>query len=641
MPATPYTNSKARILDCTIRDGNYAVGYQFTLEDTFVIARGLAASGIQRIEVGHGLGLNAGNTGKGYAASSDIDYIKAACEAIGDKALIGSFFIPGIGTEDSMRNAVDAGLGFVRLGIDIDEYQKLEPFTRLAKSLGLEVWGNMMKSYTVAPKEFGEIARRLGETGIDVVALVDSAGGMKPDDVAAYVEAAVGKTKTPLAFHGHNNLTLAVANCLHFVQAGGSYVDGSLSGLGRSGGNAATELLAALLSQNQLLAEPVDWEQLIKFADTVMAFCVPDHSHPRAAEIATGLNFFHSSFSPVVEKAAAENGASLFKTILHLPASSRKKVTPEIADNAAKAANSALPSRPRQSATSHFKTLERVQPVSLHDLAERLSVLGGKSAKRRIVTIAYAPSLKHLRIAPLRTSPTSIVAHIELDTPSAWNDVRTTLGGKCDFLVLDKRLGIDTDPDLPLYHYDDDQVVATAVIDALQMLKIKTVAISGKDKAGYENAFRWVQRVDNGADALIAFSASEPASIADIARVREHGLILLLQTGAILDEALTTARRQNLTIWRLDCGSALTAEAERLLATHERFHSAAGLLQLDEDTCVVAGGVVGRTGDIVVDHCKHPRFILGEADGYGGIRPTRSPEKNDTVQKWILDSWNL
>ena len=338
MLANKSIESKVKILDCTIRDGSYVVGYQFTVEDTFVIARGLSAAGIRHIEVGHGLGLNAGNAGKGCAAITDVEYIKAAREAVGGNGLIGSFFIPGIGTEDSMRAAADAGLGFVRIGIDVDEYPKLEPFTRLAKSLGLEVWGNMMKSYTVAPKEFGEIARRVGETGIDVVALVDSAGGMKPDDVAAYVEDSVTRTSIPLAFHGHNNLTLAVANCLNFVQAGGTFVDGSLAGLGRSGGNAATELLAALLSERKCLAEPIEWERLIEFADTVMQFCVPDHSHPRATEIATGLNYFHSSFSPVVERAVADKGASLFKTILRLPVSSRKTVTPEIAANAAEAA---------------------------------------------------------------------------------------------------------------------------------------------------------------------------------------------------------------------------------------------------------------------------------------------------------------
>ena len=159
----------AYILDCTIRDGSYVVDYQFTVEDTAIIAHGLAAAGIRHIEVGHGLGLNAQNCGKGNAAITDIEYITAARSAASAEALIGSFFIPGIGTEDSLRAAADAGLNFVRLGIDVDDCTKLRPFVKLAKSLGLEVWGNIMKSYLVPPAEFAEVARRVGGFGVDVV----------------------------------------------------------------------------------------------------------------------------------------------------------------------------------------------------------------------------------------------------------------------------------------------------------------------------------------------------------------------------------------------------------------------------------------------------------------------------------------
>ena len=64
-----------RILDCTIRDGSYVVDFQFTAEDTAVIAAGLESAGIEWIEIGHGLGLNASNAGKGAAAATDERFV--------------------------------------------------------------------------------------------------------------------------------------------------------------------------------------------------------------------------------------------------------------------------------------------------------------------------------------------------------------------------------------------------------------------------------------------------------------------------------------------------------------------------------------------------------------------------------------
>ena len=128
--------NSVHILDCTIRDGSYVVDFQMTREDTFVVTKGLARAGIRYIEVGHGLGLSASKT-KGKAAETDVDYIRAACAAAEGSAKVGCFFIPGIGREDDIRAAHDVGLGFIRLGIDVDDFAKLQPYVKLSKSVGL------------------------------------------------------------------------------------------------------------------------------------------------------------------------------------------------------------------------------------------------------------------------------------------------------------------------------------------------------------------------------------------------------------------------------------------------------------------------------------------------------------------------
>ena len=60
------------LLDTTLRDGSYIIDFQFTAEDTALIASALESAGIRVIEVGHGLGLGAARAGKGDQASTDV-----------------------------------------------------------------------------------------------------------------------------------------------------------------------------------------------------------------------------------------------------------------------------------------------------------------------------------------------------------------------------------------------------------------------------------------------------------------------------------------------------------------------------------------------------------------------------------------
>ncbi len=637
----------AHILDCTIRDGSYVVDYQFTLEDTFIVAAGLADAGIRRIEVGHGLGLNAQNSGKGHAAISDASYIRAACSAVSNRARVGCFFIPGIGTADSLRAAVQDGLGFIRVGIDVDDFAKLKPFIELGKSLGVEVWANLMKSYILPPAKFGEVCRQVGDYGADIIALVDSAGGMTPSDIAAYTSEAIGQTKTSLAFHGHNNLSLAVANCLRFVECGGTYVDGSLSGMGRSGGNAATELLAALLSER--LHHPADWKRLVEFADATMEFCAPDHARPRAVEIGTGINYFHSSFrEKIVEPAANRAKATLFRTIVNLPASSRKMVTDEIANTAARlAVGESRPSVQLDNLWTDGESREGLQPESLEKLAERLHVLKGKSPQKRIVSIAHAHGIT-TRIGPLRRGTGSIVAHIEAGGAGEVEKVQAALGGACDFWMLDKRFGLQgkSAHNLPQFIYDDDAVVARAVSDSVQMLcgHLASAIITGRDQEQYK-AIANITNAETAkaADVLIACDSAAPATVEDLAKIRDQGIVLLIRPYALTTDAFQVARKRGLRLWRLDCGTSLVAEAERLLATYNRYTLSAGTLTLGSDTHIVAAGVIGQEGDFVLDSKSRPRFILGVADGKGGMRSPFPAEAGRVrqIQQWIANQWGL
>src|SRR5712691_5524087 len=107
--------SPVRILDCTLRDGSYVVGFQFTAEDVMVLLEGLEGAGIDLIEIGHGLGLGASATGHGTAAASDEEYLEAAAATL-HRATWGMFLVPGIGRVTDLDLAAKYRMPFVRIG---------------------------------------------------------------------------------------------------------------------------------------------------------------------------------------------------------------------------------------------------------------------------------------------------------------------------------------------------------------------------------------------------------------------------------------------------------------------------------------------------------------------------------------------
>ncbi len=290
------------ILECTLRDGSYAIDFQFTAVDTESIGRALDLAGFPYIEVGHGIGLGASEQGRNVAAASDLEYMRAAARSIG-KGKWGMFCIPGIANLDHVRLAADQGMNFIRIGSNVTEVDRSAPFIALARERGMEVYANFMKSYALGPEEFGRLAARSSGFGAAMVYLVDSAGGMLPSEVRAYLQAT--RTEAPgvaLGFHGHNNLGLAVANSLVCAEERVAMVDTSLQGFGRSAGNTPTEqFLSALVRAGCTPA--IDPIEAMHLGETLVRPLI-ERRGLSSLDIAAGQAQFHSSYMPAVLSAA-------------------------------------------------------------------------------------------------------------------------------------------------------------------------------------------------------------------------------------------------------------------------------------------------------------------------------------------------
>ena len=293
------TDHSLEIMEVTLRDGSYAINFQFTAGDTALISAALEEVGFGLIEVGHGVGVGASKAGHGEAAESDEAYMKATAETL-SSAKWGMFCIPGIADLDHIHMAHDYGMDFIRIGTNITEVETSEPFIDQAKKFGMMVYANFMKSYACSPSEVADIAAQSASYGADVVYLVDSAGGMLTEDVSAYVEAMCHKNNVRIGFHGHDNLGLSVANALVAIDAGATIIDTSLQGFGRSSGNTPTERFLSVLTRRgiDLGMDP------IKVMDVGEKYILPLISNKGigSLDVVCGLAQFHSSYMGIIRE---------------------------------------------------------------------------------------------------------------------------------------------------------------------------------------------------------------------------------------------------------------------------------------------------------------------------------------------------
>lgn len=322
-----------KIIETTLRDGSYAINFSFTTKQTYLISEELENAGIEYIEVGHGVGLNASNCGHGQSLHSDKEYIQAAVKA-SKKSKIGVFCIPGIAKLEDVDIAIDSGIKFIRIGTNVTDVEQSQKFIEKAKSKGIEVFANYMKSYALAPEEFAKKVKLSEEYGANGIYVVDSSGGMFSEDIKSYYEAIRKISNIPIGFHGHDNLGLAIANNLSAIDLGFDFIDSSLQGLGRSSGNAPTELLVSALIKKGYALD-IDF---IKLMEIGHKYVVPMLSSVgrEPLDIISGFADFHSSYMGYIQKYSTKYNINPLLLIIELCKIDKVNICENLLDKLAK-----------------------------------------------------------------------------------------------------------------------------------------------------------------------------------------------------------------------------------------------------------------------------------------------------------------
>ena len=297
-----------RLTDSTLRDGSHALAHQFTEGQVRAIVHALDRAGVEVVEVAHGDGLGGSSFTYGFSRVDELDLIAAAVDEA-RTARIAVLLLPGVGTIEHLRKAHGAGAAVARIATHCTEADVSIQHFAAARDLGMETVGFLMLSHRIGPAALARQARVMVDAGAQCVYVVDSAGAMVLADAQARVAALVAEigAQAQVGFHGHQNLSLGVANSVLAVQGGARQVDGALCALGAGAGNAPTEVLAATFAKLGI-ETGVDVDGVLAAAQDVLRPTLPRVPVADRSAIVQGYAGVYSSFLLHAERAARRYG---------------------------------------------------------------------------------------------------------------------------------------------------------------------------------------------------------------------------------------------------------------------------------------------------------------------------------------------
>ena len=248
----PQPRAPVGLYDTTLRDGEQTIGVVLTPEEKLEIAQALDAAGVDRIEAGFprvsaddfravelivAAGLRAEVWGFSRAVQADVD----ALVELG----IGASVI-----ESPISDGKLEALGVSRETM----LERIGKAVSFAAGHGIHVAFFGVDSSRASLDFFDRAYAAAVEAGAAEVVVVDTLGIATPEAAALLVSRALDRLDVPVHWHGHDDFGLGTAAAIAAVQAGATWVQGTLNGRGERAGNA--DLLEVALALEALYGIP-------------------------------------------------------------------------------------------------------------------------------------------------------------------------------------------------------------------------------------------------------------------------------------------------------------------------------------------------------------------------------------------------
>lgn len=295
-----------KITEVSLRDGSHVVAHQFTEQQVRDVTQALDDAGMHYIEVSHGDGLGGSTIQYGRSLVDELKLIAAAVEEV-KQSKIAVLLLPGIGTVHELKEANKCGAKLVRVATHVTEADVSAQHINMARELGMEALGFLMMAHSAPVEKLVEQAKLMESYGAEAVYVTDSAGALLPHEVRERIRALRETLDIEVGFHGHNNLSVAVANTLAAIEEGATRIDGSVRCLGAGAGNTQTEVLLAVMDRMGYDVG-IDLYKMMDLAEDVVGPIIPGSQEIKKGSLALGYAGVYSSFLLHAERAGKKFG---------------------------------------------------------------------------------------------------------------------------------------------------------------------------------------------------------------------------------------------------------------------------------------------------------------------------------------------
>ncbi|MEZ0153480.1 MAG: aldolase catalytic domain-containing protein [Candidatus Reddybacter sp.] len=259
-----------KILDCTLRDGGYYNNWDFCPEVVSNYLQTMASAKIDYVELGLRNFPRSGFSGP-YAYTTEIhlrsldlpvgpmygvmvDAKTILASSLGVKAAIDALFLP----------AKESKVSLVRVAGHFREVEECGEIVKHLKELGYKVGFNLMQAGGKACNVISQKAQTAEEwEALDVLYFADSLGNMDSKEVVRIVTALKVHWKGEIGIHTHNNMGRGLDNTLAARDINVTWLDSTVTGMGRGAGNTQTENLLAVLDKEESLYNPKPVYELV------------------------------------------------------------------------------------------------------------------------------------------------------------------------------------------------------------------------------------------------------------------------------------------------------------------------------------------------------------------------------------------
>jgi 4-hydroxy 2-oxovalerate aldolase len=242
-------------LDCTLRDGGYYNAWDFSPSLVAEYLEAMHHAAVDYVELGFRSLKNTGFKGA-YAFSTD-EFLRGLDLQPGQRIGVMVNAAEIADYADGVASAIDAlfakaedsPVSLVRLAAHYPELEATMEAASILQERGYQVGVNLMQISQRSPDEQRRAAHLAQSYQPDAFYFADSMGCLTGEDVTRIIEIIRTDWDGPIGIHAHDNLGNALANTLRAHDLGATWLDSTVTGMGRGPGNTMTEYLAVELAE--------------------------------------------------------------------------------------------------------------------------------------------------------------------------------------------------------------------------------------------------------------------------------------------------------------------------------------------------------------------------------------------------------